>query len=164
MNHVYLALGSNRGDRQNNLLTAIKKLEEEAGKIALVSSLYETQPWQMNDATHFLNQVILLDTGLTAPNLIKVIFTIEESLGRARSNSNVYEPRTIDIDILFFNNEILNSSILTIPHPQIAKRRFVLEPLSEIAPAYIHPQLNKSVTELLSSCTDEHSISKLVSE
>lgn len=164
MNHVYLALGSNRGDRRNNLQNAIKLLVEKAGKIVCASSLYETQPWQMNDATQFLNQVVLLDTGLTAPDLIKVILGIEESMGRVRSNNTIYESRTIDIDILFFNNEILNSSLLTIPHPQITKRRFVLEPLSEIAPAYIHPQLNKSVSELLSSCTDEHSISKLVSE
>jgi len=162
MNSVYIALGSNRGDRENNLQKAMDYLEEKAGRIAKVSSVYETQPWQMDDHTNFLNRVVLLETDFNASGLMNCILQIEAIMGRIRTNSGVYEPRTIDIDILFFNRDIIHGDSLVIPHPQIAKRRFVLQPLSEIAPFYVHPQLKKTICELLASCADGHSISKLV--
>lgn len=164
MNHVYLGLGSNRGNRQNNLKNTIKLLEEKAGRLLDTSSIYETQPWQMDDATSFLNQVILMETYLHPPAIMKLILQIEESMGRMRTKNAGYEPRTIDIDILFFNNDIIHSDFLIIPHPQIQKRRFVLEPLAEIASGYIHPELKKSIKQLLAECSDVHSIQKFVSK
>jgi len=162
MNFVYLGLGSNRGNRQDNLATAIKLLQEKAGKAIVASSVYETAPWQMEDNTPFLNQVIFIETTLSAPVLMDAILKIEEAMGRMRTKNTGYEPRSIDIDILFFNNDVLETDFLIIPHPHVAKRRFVLEPLAEIASAYIHPQLKKTMAWLLSDCDDGLSVKKLV--
>jgi 2-amino-4-hydroxy-6-hydroxymethyldihydropteridine diphosphokinase len=164
MNHVYLGLGSNRGNRADNLNQAIKGLEEKTGKVIVVSSIYETQPWQMDDATSFLNQVIAMDTELSAPELMKLILQLEESMGRVRTKAIGYEPRIIDIDILFYNNDILHCDFLIVPHPQIENRRFVLEPLAEVAPDYVHPSLQKSIKQLLSDCPDKLFITKFVSK
>src|ERR1700722_6906409 len=122
----------------------MRQLEKKAGNVLQVSHIYETQPWKMTDETLFLNQVILLETTLNAQQIMDLIIETETSMGRVRSKSG-YEPRTIDIDILFFNNEIIKSSSLIIPHPLIAERRFILEPLCEIAPNYIHPLLKKTL-------------------
>jgi 2-amino-4-hydroxy-6-hydroxymethyldihydropteridine diphosphokinase len=162
MNHVFLGLGSNRGDKQNNFATAIKLLEEKAGKLVQASPIYETAPWQMDDATPFLNQVIAVDTELSAFALLDAIVKIEESMGRIRSGSESYEPRNIDIDILFYNNDILESDLLIIPHPHIENRRFVLQPFADIRPDYLHPLLKKPVAQLLSECQDSLSVKKLV--
>lgn len=162
MNHVFLGLGSNRGDRQNNLAIAIKLLEEKAGMLVHASAIYETAPWQMNDSTPFLNQVISIDTELSAFGLLEAIVKIEESMGRVRTTNAGYEPRIIDIDILFFNNDVLESDLLIIPHPHITERRFVLQPLADIAPNYVHPLLKKSITDLLKECQDSLSVKKLV--
>ena len=162
MNHVFLGLGSNRGDRQNNLAGAIKLLEEKVGKLVQASPIYETAPWQMDDSTSFLNQVISIDTELSAFSLLEAIVKIEESMGRVRTHDAGYEPRTIDIDILFFNNDVLESDLLIIPHPHITKRRFVLQPLADINPDYVHPLLKKSVAALLIECQDALSVKKLV--
>ena len=164
MNHVFIGLGSNRGDRENNLNQAIKQLGEKAGKVVKVSSVYETQPWQMNDDTQFLNQAIEMETGLSADVLMKTILGIEESMGRVRGKSAGYEPRTIDIDILFFNSDIIESDLVTVPHPQLHKRRFVLEPLVELSPDYVHPQLKKALKQLLAETIDIHHIRKFVSK
>lgn len=163
MNKAFLSLGSNRGNRQEYLQNAITMLQKTGGKVRGESSIYETQPWQMSDSTNFLNQVIMLETALDAQALMDVIIQTETSMGRIRTKTG-YEPRTIDIDILFFNDEVINSSSLTVPHPQIPKRRFVLEPLCELAPEYIHPTLKKSLKQLLSECPDTHTIAKLVSK
>ena len=163
MNSAFLSLGSNRGNRQEYLQNAIAMLEKRAGKVSKRSSIYETQPWNMSDSTNFLNQVILIETALDAPALMEIIIETETSLGRIRTKSG-YEPRTIDIDILFFNDTVINSELVTVPHPQIPKMRFVLEPLCELAPEYIHPLLKKSLKQLLSECPDTHTIAKLVSK
>lgn len=162
MNHVYLSLGSNRGNREDYLRKAIDLLGK-TGSVTKVSSLYETQPWKMVDSTNFINQAVLLDTTLDAEHLMANIIHIEQSLGRVRGGKN-YEPRTIDIDILFFNNDVVMSPNLTIPHPYIQERRFVLEPLAEIAPLYIHPILKKTVSQLLADCPDSLLASRLISE
>jgi len=162
MNNVYLGLGSNLGDRENRLGNAKELLQEKAGKILLTSSIYETQPWKMEDAKLFLNQVILLETFLSAFDLMNILINIEISMGRTREKKEGYESRIIDIDILFYNRDILHFESLVIPHPQIAYRRFVLEPLNEIAADYIHPDLKKPVKFLLAECIDKGTIAKYV--
>src|SRR5581483_10185399 len=119
----------------------------------ILSGLYETQPWKMDDDTPFINQVILLETKMGADELMHCILKVEAELGRVR-NSKKYEPRTIDIDILFFNNEVLKTHSVVVPHLYIQERKFVLEPLNEIAQDYLHPVLKKTVHELLLLCKD----------
>jgi 2-amino-4-hydroxy-6-hydroxymethyldihydropteridine diphosphokinase len=163
MNKAYLSLGSNRGNRAANLKRAINLLSEWTGNVSKISSLYETPPWKMDDETDFINQVLLLETTLTAPELIDNIILVESMMGRQRA-SKKYEPRIIDIDILFFNDEIIQSEELIVPHPLMQERRFVLEPMIEIAPGFIHPVLKKSMLQLLSVSADKSDIRKLVSK
>ena len=163
MNKAYLSLGSNRGGRTANLKNAINLLTEWAGSVTIVSSLYETPPWEMEDETDFINQALLLETEMSSEQLIDTIILIESMMGRQRT-SKKYEPRKIDIDILFFNDEIINTEDLTVPHPLLKERRFVLEPMAEIAPAFIHPVFKKSITQLLVECEDKSEIRKLVSK
>ena len=137
------------------------QLEKRAGKVVQVSHIYETQPWKMTDEALFLNQVMSLETSLNSQQIMDLIIETETSMGRVRLKLG-YEPRTIDIDILFFNDEIIKSSSLTIPHPLIAERRFILEPLCEIAPNYIHPLLKKTLKQLLADCPDKHSIARFM--
>ena len=163
MNKAYLSLGSNRGNRTANLNRAVNLLSEWTGNVNKVSSLYETPPWKMDDETDFINQVLLLETTLSAPELIDTIILVESMMGRQRM-SKKYEPRIIDIDILFFNDEIINTEELTVPHPLIQERKFVLEPMTEIIPGFIHPVFKKSMVQLLSECEDKSEIRKLVSK
>jgi 2-amino-4-hydroxy-6-hydroxymethyldihydropteridine diphosphokinase len=161
MNKAYLSLGSNRGDRQSNLSKAIELLNNKAGKVVSKSLLYETQPWKMDDETMFINQVILLETALDANTLMDLLLEIETSMGRVRTAAK-YEPRIIDIDILFFNNDLISSEKLTVPHPFIQERRFVLVPMAEIAPEYVHPVLNTKIYQLLTVCKDNSRVVQLV--
>ncbi|HTB05698.1 MAG TPA: 2-amino-4-hydroxy-6-hydroxymethyldihydropteridine diphosphokinase [Bacteroidia bacterium] len=163
MNKVYISLGSNRGDRQDNISKAIMRLNEKAGTVIQESHLYETQPWKMQDHTNFINQVILIETKIDADTLMKQLLEIETRMGRLRTSAK-YEPRTIDIDILFFNHDILSSKEVTVPHPFIQERRFILEPLAEIAPDYIHPITKTKIYELLTVCKDNSKVVKLVSK
>jgi len=123
------------------------------------SSLYESAAWGKTDQPDFLNQTLLLQTGLTAQNLMRTILDIEEKMGRKRIQQ--YGPRTIDIDILFFNEEIIDEPSLVIPHPQIQNRRFTLVPMDELAPGLIHPVLHKSIHQLLQECTDPLDVKKI---
>ncbi len=142
---VYLSLGSNVGDRTRNLKTAIEKLER-LGNVVATSSLYETEPLEVSDQPWFLNLALALDTQSTPQELLQALLAIEQEMGRRRTRNK--GPRNIDIDILLFNDSIIATKGLTIPHPALQQRRFVLEPLAEIAPELRHPVLNKTIAEL----------------
>ncbi len=152
MNKVFLLTGGNMGDRAANLNLATHHIENRIGKIVIKSLVYETAAWGLTDQANFLNQVLEVSTTLEPQQLLEVIETIEKEMGRKRIQK--MGPRIIDIDILFYNNDIINQSNLTIPHPAIANRRFVLIPLVEIAPALLHPLLKKTMAELEQACPD----------
>lgn len=146
-------MGGNVGDTKQIFLTAIVLLESECGIVSKKSSLYDTAPWGKADQQNFLNQALLLDTPLSAHDLLRNILYIEEKMGRRRLEKN--GPRVIDIDILLYNELIIDDVQLSIPHPELQFRRFALTPLAEIAPSYIHPILHKSVAQLLLECGDQ---------
>jgi 2-amino-4-hydroxy-6-hydroxymethyldihydropteridine diphosphokinase len=143
---VYLSLGSNIGDREAHLREAMVRLQTQV-RIVSVSSFYETEPVEFADQSWFLNCAVALETTETAAKLMAAILDIEQQMGRQRIQRK--GPRTIDIDILLFGDIILESPALTIPHPAMHERRFVLEPLAEIASALRHPVLKKTIRELL---------------
>jgi 2-amino-4-hydroxy-6-hydroxymethyldihydropteridine diphosphokinase len=160
MNKAYLLTGGNEGDRYLYLQQARANIELICGRFLLISSIYETAPWGKTDQADFLNQVLLVETILSPQSLLQAIFSIEEKGGRKRAAKNA--SRTIDIDILFYNNLILDEPGLKIPHPRIADRRFVLEPLNEISPGFVHPVLRKTIHQLLLECKDELAVKKIV--
>jgi 2-amino-4-hydroxy-6-hydroxymethyldihydropteridine diphosphokinase len=143
---VYLSLGSNLGEREHHLRDAIARLETE-GRMVSVSSFYETEPVEFTDQAWFLNCAVALETTASPQQLIIAILNIERDMGRQRIQKK--GPRIIDIDILLFGDQIVDSPALTIPHPAMHHRRFVLEPLAEIAPEARHPGLKKTIRELL---------------
>jgi 2-amino-4-hydroxy-6-hydroxymethyldihydropteridine diphosphokinase len=152
MNKAYLLTGGNLGNREEFLSRAKELLEKHCGKLAAVSSIYETAAWGNTEQPAFLNQALELHTRLTALQLIRKILKVEKMMGRVRKEK--YGPRNIDIDILLFNDEVYDISFLNLPHPQMQNRRFALLPLAEIAPDIIHPVLKKTITELLHDCPD----------
>ena len=146
---AYLSLGSNLGDREANLREAIARLGE-LGSVSKVSALYETEPVEVaGQQPWFLNCAAALETELTPLQLLKLLLAIEQSMGRKRTEPK--GPRTIDMDIIFFGDEVLDTKELTIPHPAMQHRRFVLAPLAEIAPEARHPMLRRTVREMLDS-------------
>ena len=138
---------------------AIRELESNCGRVIKSSPIYETAAWGNTNQQAFLNQALLIETKLSAEALMTAILVIEEKMGRVRTIK--YGPRTIDIDILFFNNDLFNSDHIKIPHPELANRRFALEPLKDIAPAYKHPTLKKTVRQLLKDCPDPLAVKKI---
>jgi 2-amino-4-hydroxy-6-hydroxymethyldihydropteridine diphosphokinase len=143
---AYLSLGSNIGDREANLRDAIARLET-LGRIAAVSSIYETEPVEVADQAWFLNCVVALETSHAPESLMKELLSLEREMGRERIQRK--GPRTIDLDIVLFGDLVINSPTLTLPHPAMHQRRFVLEPLAEIAPDAWHPGLKKTARQLL---------------
>jgi 2-amino-4-hydroxy-6-hydroxymethyldihydropteridine diphosphokinase len=159
MNDVFLLLGSNMGERNSFLLQAMAGIKKEVGKIVKASSVYETQAWGKTNEADYLNQVLLVQTMLQPRALLNSILQIELSLGRKREVK--WGARTIDIDILFYNDGVVNESGLLIPHPELQNRRFTLEPLAEIAPGFMHPVLQKSMLQLKNELQDGLIVKKL---
>ncbi len=149
---MFLATGSNLGDRKLNLQNASQHIEQSVGKITGRSHIYETEPWGHHDQPDFYNQVLMVQTKLGPEDVMRILLLIEKEMGRSRSFKNA--SRIIDIDILFYGNMEFKSDDLIIPHPHIASRKFVLEPLNEIAPNLLHPHYGKTVSQMLAECKD----------
>jgi 2-amino-4-hydroxy-6-hydroxymethyldihydropteridine diphosphokinase len=143
---VYLCLGSNLGDREKNLFQALVLLSKQAN-LDKVSSIYETEPVGYKQQPFFLNLVCRITTDLNAEEVLYLAKNIEYRMGR-KSSGQANSPRPIDIDILFYDNQVIKAQNLSIPHPRLAQRAFVLTPLDEIAPELVHPELNKSIAQL----------------
>ena len=146
-NIVYLSLGSNLGDKINNLQTTINLIDSKVGDVLLISSVYQTKA-EGFVGEDFLNCCVSLRTSMEPKILIKELINIESQNGRLRSNRNIYESRSIDIDILFYEDKIINQHNLTIPHPRMKERNFVIKPLLDIAKSKIHPVLNRTISEI----------------
>lgn len=153
MNGVYLLLGSNIGDRLSNLKKAQTLLQECDLKVLNESSIYETEPWGKSEQSWFLNVVVQIETILTPQRLLEVCLGVEQTMDRIRGEK--WDARIIDIDILYYNHEVINSAMLKVPHPEIPNRRFTLVPLSELCPNQPHPILGQTQVELLVKCEDE---------
>lgn len=159
MNTAYLLTGGNIGNRKQHLEHAANALSKEAGNIMDLSGIYETAAWGKTDQPSFFNQCIGIETTLSAMELLHIIMAIEKRMGRLRDEK--YGPRIIDIDILLYNNDIIDEPSLQIPHPRLADRRFALAPLAEIAARVMHPVFKKTISELLLECRDMLLVKKL---
>lgn len=159
MNKAYLLLGSNIGDTKKNINKAKKQIENKIGSVTRSSSLYSTKAWGYEDQDDFMNQVLIVTTALSSIETMMRILEIEKNMGRVRTLKNA--PRLIDIDILFFNKEIIHTEDLIIPHPLMQKRKFVMVPLNELSPNFIHPVLKKNIHQIMSSCKDKLTVNKI---
>jgi 2-amino-4-hydroxy-6-hydroxymethyldihydropteridine diphosphokinase len=158
MNEIFIGLGSNLGDREDNIRTALNLLEEKMN-LVVVSSLYETEPMYVKDQPLFLNCVAKFETDLEPEEVLNYFHTVEKNRGRERSVR--YGPRTIDLDILFYGGRIVDRNFLKIPHPLIQERLFVLVPLAEIAPEFVHPVYKLTVAELLKDLHSNENVRKV---
>lgn len=158
---IFLGLGSNIGDREQFLKETVQSLNaSDKFQIGNISCLYETEPKYLREQARFYNLVLEGVSELTAENLFKFSKQIEAKSGRDFQQIR-NGPREIDIDILFFTDRVISSALLTIPHPKIEERRFVLQPITDIAPDYVHPVKNKTMQELLNNCSDTGQIEKI---
>lgn len=157
---VWIGLGSNLGDRKQFIREAMERISSLVGSIETASSLYETDPWGAEDTPPYLNSVVVVNTMLGPDQLINMLLTIEKELGRNRGGER-YAPRTIDLDILFYNDKIIHTNNLEIPHPRIYERMFVLAPLNEVTPNKLHPLLKKTVRQLKDECNDLLTVRKI---
>ena len=156
----YLMLGGNIGDRMKYLSQCIEQLCSNVGRVTGLSAVYESEPWGFVDTQWFFNQVVAVETNLDPLRLLKTIQQIERILGRLRTKEG-YQPRTMDIDILLYGNQVINTPELVIPHPRMAERMFVLQPLSELAPDMEHPVLYQTMAYLKEHCSDRKQVRKL---
>lgn len=157
---VYIGLGSNLGDKKNNIKQAISLIQENH-KLISISSFYKSEPLGYKSNASFINAVICIGSRENVINLFKELKNIESFLGRTEKKTNQYEDRIIDLDILFFGNDIIDNELITIPHIEIPNRKFVLEPLFEIAPKLIHPTKNETIKTLLQKCRDVSKIEQI---
>jgi 2-amino-4-hydroxy-6-hydroxymethyldihydropteridine diphosphokinase len=160
MKTVFLGLGTNLGDRQKNLDQALDKIAEVIGIIVSRSSVYETEPWGFQSNDQFLNMVIGVETNLKPSGLLGRLLMIESLLGRLRDGKQ-YSSRIIDLDILLYGKQKIDTISLKIPHPRMHERRFVLIPLCEIAPDIVHPVFGKTISELLKECKNSGMVKKI---
>lgn len=159
MSKVYLLIGGNLGDRIDYLQKAVNEIKKNIGNIISSSSVYETEPYGFKDEKQFLNQCLLVETSFSPMDVLQISRKIESSLGRIRKPGK-YESRTMDIDILFYNERIINEIDLIIPHPELHKRNFALIPMSEINSGFIHPVLGEKIYNLLKKSPDSHKVVK----
>lgn len=160
MSMLFLLLGGNQGDKRQIFEQALARIKSQLGPIRQYSSIYETEPWGFESEAIFWNQVVLVQTALTPYEVLAHTQAIEKELGRVR-HATQYADRLIDLDLLFYDQEIIQTPSLEIPHPRIHERRFVLAPLAEIAPNFMHPTFMKKVSELLSACSDPLKVKRL---
>ncbi|MBS1628046.1 MAG: 2-amino-4-hydroxy-6-hydroxymethyldihydropteridine diphosphokinase [Bacteroidetes bacterium] len=159
MQSTYLLIGGNLGNIEQNMQTAISLINKHCGVVINKSSLYKTAAWGLTDQPDFLNQVLVLETNLSAQNLMQQLLFIEEQMGRVRTLK--MGPRIIDIDILLFDDLVLNTELLTVPHKALPERKFALMPLAEVAGNIIHPVEKKSIQQLLLNCKDNLDVHKI---
>ncbi len=159
MKQAFLLLGTNLGDRNKNLLSAMQYIAGDEIEVEQTSSIYETAAWGKTDQQNFLNKVIEISTNLSSTALLEKILAIEKQIGRIRKE--MWGERIIDIDILYYANEVIKSQRLVIPHTYLHERRFTLEPLHEIAPNFVHPVFNKTTSSLLNECKDLLEVKKI---
>ena len=159
MNVAYLLTGGNTGNRLQYLNKAATEIKKHCGTIVSKSFIYETAAWGVKEQNSFLNQALKLSTALSAQELLDSLLEIEEKLGRIRKEK--YGPRIIDIDILLFNDDVIDASNLKIPHPELSNRRFALQCLNDVAPDIIHPVSKKTISQILKECTDPLGVDKL---
>jgi 2-amino-4-hydroxy-6-hydroxymethyldihydropteridine diphosphokinase len=157
MNNVFLGLGSDLGNREANLLNAIGALESRVGGIKAISPVYETEPFGFTGDGDFLNMVVSVETILSPQETLKRVLAIESEMGRIRVESRNIS-RIIDIDLLIYDDEVINDGSLNVPHPRMHERKFVLVPMNDIAPDMKHPVLGKTMSELLADCSDKSRI------
>lgn len=160
MHTVYLSLGSNIGDRAGNIERAVARVEDAGIRITKRSALYLTEPLELREQEWFLNCAVEAETELSAVELLHVLQRIEQEAGRQRLIRS--GPRTLDIDLLLFDSDILHGPELDMPHPRMAVRRFVLVPLNEIAPSLVHPELHRTIAELLAETADRGEVRQWV--
>jgi len=163
-NQVYLLLGSNLDPRESFINKAITLIGERVGKVVGISTMYQSDAWGFQSDTRFLNQVIQIETNFTPEELLQKTQQIEKDLGRTRTIVNGYASRTIDIDILYFDQQVMSSEGLVIPHPRLHLRRFTLVPMAELAPEFQHPVSHLTQQELLAHCPDTDEVQPYLME
>ncbi|MCB0461510.1 MAG: 2-amino-4-hydroxy-6-hydroxymethyldihydropteridine diphosphokinase [Flavobacteriaceae bacterium] len=159
-NNIYISLGSNKGDKFKNLQNAIDLIHQKIGFVSSISRVYKTEAIGF-EGDDFLNTCIVVETNLKPKKAMRLLLSVEKELGRTRNNAKGYQSRIIDLDIIFYNDEIIDTKLLTVPHPEMHKRRFVLQPLKDIAPQVEHPKKKKTVAELLEQSKDKSEVDSI---
>ncbi|WP_153798856.1 2-amino-4-hydroxy-6-hydroxymethyldihydropteridine diphosphokinase [Foetidibacter luteolus] len=159
MNKAYLLTGGNLGNRMDYLSKAQTLIEQLCGNIAATSAVYETAAWGLQEQPSFYNRLLVTETNLAPEKLMETLLLIEEQMGRKRSIK--LGPRTIDLDVLMIDDLVINTPLLTLPHPQMHNRRFALIPFAEVAPNLVHPVFNKTIATLLTECPDTLDVHKI---